>query len=210
MHCTAALVDRSTVVTAGHCVGLDTRACDGAWIGFPEENSRRGSSLEWVGCKRVQYVQVPEAYTHLAANDDAGYLEPDYAIIELERAVARTPIEVSDTQASAGDVVRMYSVKSDRYYSELHQIASRRCRVADDAQLGVLPKEVRMLSACPIRKGDSGAPLLSEDGELLGIVHAGTPPYFAMGVMTALRNKLDCPKPKPKLRAKCTGSISHF
>jgi hypothetical protein len=177
--CTAALVGPQTAVTAGHCVAWELatgNACEGVWLGFAASGSRPS---QWVGCRRI-------ASAHTAGS----LLSPDYAILELDRAPHRAPIPLGRGEFRSGEVVRMVSVTADRFYDDLHEVRSRRCVVGDNHQLRPwsppAPASIRVLSSCPIREGSSGAPVLDAEGRLRGLVHAGGPRYFALGLMTLL------------------------
>lgn len=176
--CTAALIGPQTAVTAGHCVAWELSAggrCDGVWLGFAQTS---GQPTEWIGCERI----------HLWSSFDDTLLAPDYAVLRLRATTERSSIPLDQSALNSGEVVRMISVTPDRFYDDIHQVRSRRC-VVDDSERSspwspVAPPTVRVLSSCPIRQGNSGAPLLDHQGRLRGIVHAGGPPFYAFGLMT--------------------------
>lgn len=183
--CTAALIGPRTAVTAGHCVAWELTtggACDGVWLGFAGTN---GHPAHWVGCERIALMSTPSDTL----------LSPDYAILQLQQDVARSSIPLGEGEVLSGEVVRMISVKADRFYDEVHEVRSRRCIVDDNQQLSAWsptpPPSIRVLSACPIRQGESGAPVLDREGRLRGLIHAGGPPYFAFGLMTLLPQPVD-------------------
>lgn len=180
MRCTAALIGPETAITAGHCVAWELSIgdrCEGVWLGFAS-----GSDLpaQWVGCKRIASVQ----------SSPSTLLSPDYAILELERPIARPVLSVGRGTVASGEVVRMVSVTADRFYDDRHEVRSRRCVVDHNGKLApwvpVPPPSIRVLSSCPIREGSSGAPVLDREGHLRGLIHAGGPRYFAFGLMTLL------------------------
>lgn len=184
MRCTAALVGPRTAVTAGHCVAWELaigHACQGVWLGFAANGSRPS---QWVGCRRIAMV-----------HSDGTLLSPDYAILELDRTPDREPIPLGRGEVRSGEVVRMVSVTADRFYDNVHEVRSRRCVVGDNRQLGpwspLAPSSIRVLSSCPIRQGSSGAPVLDAEGRMRGLVHAGGPRYFALGLMTLLPQPIE-------------------
>ena len=176
--CTAALIGPKIAVTAGHCVMplLGARGeCDGVWLGFPATPTVSG---EWVACETVVSVASPKGTL----------LAPDYAVLRLEESTNRPFLALTDETLPAGEIVQMVSVTPDRFYDQVHRLHSRRCVVDGDPHVsrwaGMTPKPVRVLSSCPIREGNSGAPLLDHEGRMRGLVHAAGPPFFAFGVMT--------------------------
>lgn len=115
-------------------------------------------------------------------------MHPDYAVLELREATNRVVLQLARGELSAGEVVRMVAVTADRFYDNEHLVRSRRCVVDQGEESSpwapVTPSSVRVLSSCPVRLGNSGAPLLDHLGRMRGLVHAGGPPYFAFGLMT--------------------------
>ncbi len=176
--CTAALIGPITAVTAGHCVARELSnggACHDVWLGFAETPTKRA---EWLGCSRVSAV---------SSSGDT-LLGPDYAVLELRAQTARLALPLGRDALSTGDVVQMVSVTADRFYDDVHEVRTRRC-VVDGGDPSspwnpIAPPTIRVLSSCPIREGNSGAPLLDHQGRMRGLVHAGGPPYFAFGLMT--------------------------
>ena len=183
--CTAALIGPRTAVTAGHCVNAELAAassCDRLWLGFAGSPNRPS---EWIGCDRIRRI----------ATSAGSLLAPDFAVLELERNAQRPSLALGSGSVARGEVVRVLSVTADRFYDHRPLVRSRRCVVDDGARISdwnPLPDpSVRVLSSCPIRQGSSGAPVLDRDGRLKGLVHAGGPPYFALGVMTLLPQPVD-------------------
>lgn len=180
VRCTAALVGPRTAVTAGHCVAWELStgsSCDDVWLGFAQTGEH---PAQWVGCRRIAAVSEPERT----------WLAPDFAVLELDSEVTRPAIPIAPGDVAAGDIVRMVSVTADRFYDDLHEVRTRRCVVDDSRRLipsgPPTPASVRVLSSCPIYEGSSGAPVLDRDGRMQGLIHAGGPRYFALGVMTLL------------------------
>lgn len=184
VRCTAALVGPRTAVTAGHCVALELSigtACEDVWLGFAETDTH---PAQWVGCRRVTAVSAP----------DRTLLSPDYAVLELQEEVVRPAIPLGPGELAAGDVVRMVAVTADRFYDDFHQVRTRRCVVDGNGRLLRSPSaaaSIRILSSCPIHEGSSGAPVLDGDGRMRGLIHAGGPRYFALGVMTLVPQPIE-------------------
>ena len=89
----------------------------------------------------------------------------------------------------------MISVTADRFYDRRHEVRSRRCVVDDNGRITpfspVAPSSIRVLSACPIHEGSSGAPVLDREGRMHGLIHAAGPRYFALGLMTPLSSAVE-------------------
>jgi hypothetical protein len=178
MRCTAALIGPRTAVTARHCVEAaigEGRGCAGVWLGFPRTRERPS---EWLACEAI--ISASQA--------QAGLLAPDYAVLRLQTEARRSALPITNEAVPEGEVLRMVSVTADHFYDEVHQLQTRRCVVDDQRRLmpwaDAVSAAVRVLSACPIHQGNSGSPLLDERGRMRGLVHAGGPPFLALGVMT--------------------------
>ncbi|KPK15034.1 MAG: hypothetical protein AMJ62_10905 [Myxococcales bacterium SG8_38] len=151
------------------------------WLGFAETDAH---PAQWVGCHRVTAVSKP----------DRSWLSPDYAVLELEEEVTRPAIPLGRGEVATGDVVRMVAVTPDRFYDDFHEVRTRRCIVDGNPkplQSPVGPAPIRILSSCPIHEGSSGAPVLDGDGRMRGLIHAGGPRYFALGVMTLMPQPIE-------------------
>ena len=173
MICSAALVGSELVVTASHCLG-ETPRCEDIWIAFPRE----GDSAHWVACKEIENVVAP----------DHKLMSPDYALLRIDRVDDRQPLVVSSEELPPGETVEMIAMTPDRFEPRLHAVESRRCRVGDPKlaakMLGEDLAAVRWLDKCPVRLGNSGAPLLDANGNMRGLVHGGGPTFFAIALMT--------------------------
>jgi hypothetical protein len=152
-------------------------SCEGVWLGFAGID---GHDAEWVGCERIASV----------VSSAGDLLSPDYAIVELREPVSRKPYAIHIEPVVSGDVVRMVSVTADRFYDEHHEVRTRRCVVDDTGRLAPFgpeaPTSIRVLSSCPVHEGSSGSPVLDAAGRMRGLIHAGGPRYFALGLMTPL------------------------
>lgn len=181
--CTGTLVGRDLVLTAGHCVvGAGRRPGalpDDAygWVAFPESGEFAG---EW---HRVSEI--------VAIQDGKGeVLARDHALVRLGRPSARPVSLMSGAAPAPGSIVRIAIVTPHAVYSTQHSLRTRLCRVATaeaaEAALGEAARRVGWLTGCPIEPGNSGAPVFDGQGQVRALVHAGSDPFFRIGVTSPL------------------------
>jgi hypothetical protein len=180
--CTATLIARDRVLTASHCLAAAERhagaKCDQTWVAFPETSD---APAERVTCERV--VLAVEI-----ASDDA--LHQEHAILQLARAVARTPLAIDPRPPAPNSIVTVVSVTPHPVYGSTHTLSTRLCRVIDSAPavdaLGPQASSVGWLASCPIERGNSGSPVLDYEGRIRAVVHGGTALSSALAVTSSL------------------------
>lgn len=161
--CSGVLVGSDVFLTAGHCL-IDTQSCrDGFVIAF-------GYALDADGAVRISRSRTFECAEVLAYRNDELTARPslDFAVLRLDRPVGPglTPVGVTEL-------------------GEEHQ-ALRLIGASEGLPLK-LHRDVELLSVdrdagyAHVRAdafgGDSGAPLLSPEGQLLGIMTGGHADY---------------------------------
>ncbi|MEZ4288319.1 MAG: trypsin-like peptidase domain-containing protein [Polyangiales bacterium] len=173
MFCTAALIDEQHIATASHCVAASPN-CEGVSWG-----ARMGDDLRWVACESVESTTASK---NLFARD--------IAILRLAQSVPQRPFEMANRSSADGEIATMMTITPDRFDERIHRIRHRKCRMGDAADahqaIGSDSHEIRWLESCPVRPGNSGAPLLNDRGDMFAIVHGGGPSVFAIALASEL------------------------
>jgi hypothetical protein len=178
--CTATLIAPDRVLTAGHCLPPDTRAvgdrCAGVSVAF---GATAGQPAEHRRCVRVIVA---------TGVDNPATLTPDYAVVLLDRPSERPVLAVDPAPLAPGEVVTIFAAAPERDHEGHLALRARRCRVEGPGEaveaLGARARDVAWLALCPIRPGNSGAPVVDDEGRVRGLVHGGSPPFFGRAVMT--------------------------
>jgi len=162
--CTTFLVGQDLALTNRHCLPATAQKpdspCSGVQLFFPNVGKRAADS---VTCKEV---------VALSSSSDR-IDEPDFAVVRLERALKRTPMEIDRQGLADLDTVRTWVAEPDwaaivarnQASAEIRSVdcvVSRRTRAFRDAGSRAdftdpLSRKVP-LTSCPASKGNSGAP----------------------------------------------------
>ena len=165
--CTTFLVGQDLALTNRHCLPIAAQKpnspCSGVRLFFPSVGKRPADS---VTCKEV---------VALSSSSDR-IDEPDFAVVRLERALKRTPMQIDRQGLADLDTVRTWVAQPDwasivtknRASAEIRSVdcvVSRRTRAFRDAGSRAdftdpLSRKVP-LTSCPVGKGNSGAPACS-------------------------------------------------
>ena len=180
--CTAALIGSDRVITASHCLAPAERragaSCSRTWVSFPETAD---APAEWATCAHIVFASdVP--------GQDA--LRQEYAVLRLQRSVARAPLTIDAAPPEPNSIVTVVSVTPHPVYGSTHALSSRLCRAVDaepaTRALGPAAANVGWLASCPIAPGNSGSPVLDYHGRIRAIVHGGTSLTSAFAVTSGV------------------------
>ena len=111
-------------------------------------------------------------------------------MLQLARAVARTPLAIDPSPPAPGSIVTVVSVTPHPIYGSTHALSTRLCRAIDSAaaqaELGPDAANVGWLASCPIAHGNSGSPAIDYEGRIRAVVHGGTSMTSAFAVTSGL------------------------
>ena len=174
--CTAAVISRTEVATAAHCL-YNPRT--GAFL-------QAGSLHFLVGYKQGEYrddlrvskfISGPNYKPDKTASSETG----DWAILTLELPVAEEikPLPLTDSPASIGNRIMVGGFAQSRRF-EL--TADTDCRIR-----AILPNGL-LVHDCIVMKGDSGAPLIRSNGDAMEVigVHVGSGQINGVAVQLAV------------------------
>ena len=165
--CTAFPLGPDLIATAGHCVPRDLKAAGSACQGritvfFP---ATAKFSAEESSCGQVLYVGN--------GTDDSGYPAPDYALLQMTHAVRRPVLAMS--HAGFPDGAKLEVVKADPVPEKFAKAIIRTAICNTVQNTAIIPDYDRNITAlvtlygCDNKHGNSGAPILSQDGAVLGL-----------------------------------------
>ena len=175
-HCTAVLVAADTIVTAAHCLFLDSAQAPAApyEISFhpnlgalPALPPSRGVAFKGVGGVvrggRLQDADVARDWAVIAVSPPVVGVQP--------LPVASLPIGGMLQLVASGDRLVTAGYGNDGY-DELRLHPS--CRIVPQSDFGASPENGMVVTSCAFRVGDAGGPILLVDGAgqpaLIGII----------------------------------------
>ena len=168
--CTASLVAPDTLVTNGHCIPPDLEASGSGcanriWINFAEEAAHPEFDRQ-VGCKQV-----------LFRHKDKGVDGADYAYIQLARAVNRPVLRQSQAGFEENKRYHLHKINPIRVPDGMAgQMQKVDCHSLYDSAIFSHRLDARSLTSflvdCQVLKGNSGSPLLDDQGSVRGVIYA--------------------------------------
>lgn len=177
--CTGFMVSPNRLVTNNHCVP-DASICRNTYIAI-----YNGSSYEKTRCRSIirseQDVDDP--------NDPTRKL--DYTIMETANPYQGGFFPLSLTNAQPFDEINTWVIDHtglDKFPANLFdsRITEFECEVMNQTERASL-----MLIRCPIISGNSGAPALNENGEVIGVIWGGSLGGVDSSIDLDIRRELD-------------------
>jgi hypothetical protein len=169
--CTASLVGPDLLLTNGHCIPPELRSqgasCqESIWVHFLRDRKKRLQS-EKIECLEVLY----------SVDKEANFLQPDYALLRLTRATKRPVLKMSRGGLAHGERLRVYKMDPVDSEDGLRGVLKlEECRVVHGSAAVKRSLHERslvtQLADCEIIPGNSGSPLLTESGDVKGVVFA--------------------------------------
>jgi len=173
--CTASLIAPDIIVTNGHCIPIDLAKagsdCRGRlFLTFAAEANHKDYDHQ-IGCSRVLY-----------RHKDPSFDGSDYAYVQLERASNRPALRQSREGFEHGKkyfinkVNPLRAVDTGKGKGVAGEFAREACSNMQDTAIFDQPlnkqSHSQLLVDCKVIPGNSGSPVLAEDGSLRGVVYA--------------------------------------
>ncbi len=174
--CSASLMSADILVTNGHCIPRDLHKagsdCRGRlFITFPDEAGHKEYDRQ-IGCSRV-----------LLRHKDPNFDGSDYAYIKLERATNRPPLRMSREGFEHGKTYHLNKVNPLRGVVDSSgnkmiagEFEREACQALHDTAVFDQPLNKQsysqLLVDCKVIPGNSGSPVLADDGTLRGVAYA--------------------------------------
>ncbi|MBA2404387.1 MAG: trypsin-like peptidase domain-containing protein [Bdellovibrionales bacterium] len=160
--CSAFLIAPDLVMTNSHCVyGKKlslAKICSGLYFVFPHNGfsySAQCSQIIWRDNRQ-------QGRRHYRDGDN------DFALIRLDQNIPLQPLKLRRGGLRAG--AKVYPVVVDQVGGYTAKITKLECLVEK-----VMPKYgVVQLSGCPVISGNSGAPVMDEDFNVVGVIFASS------------------------------------
>ncbi|MGZ3651772.1 MAG: trypsin-like serine peptidase, partial [Bdellovibrionota bacterium] len=168
--CTASLVGPDILATNGHCIPADLVAagsnCDGRmWITFAKDPAHPEYDKQ-IGCSSV-----------LFRRKDGGLEGADYAYLKLAHASNRPVLRQSQAGFEDQKVYHLHKINPGELEGGMMgELVKVDCLSMYDS--AIFPERLDRLSQtsllvdCPVLKGNSGSPILADDGTIHGVIYS--------------------------------------
>ncbi len=165
--CSAFLISPQIAITNSHCIPTDLKSAgancsDRIWLYFPELN---GSPQVRMGCSQVLIASsLPEKTKAV----------PDYAVLKLDQAVNRPPLEVSRDGFKDESSYQIEKVDPQSTTYPVGAITRSTCKAVHNSAIVRNSNDNESanmaLGDCQIIHGNSGSPLLDSSGKAVGVI----------------------------------------
>lgn len=168
--CTGTLISSDVVLTNKHCV--ENIRCEdiNIYLG-KKENGVMTSRTERFGCKEILYSSENEAGVTTAALNNY----EDIAAIKLDRASSNAPFVLAQEEGiTHREVYSIFKVDHDGFNSG--SISKLSCRPLERNLMSLSPSpyaENKFFAGCRTIGGNSGSPIVNNQGKLVGLVYQG-------------------------------------
>lgn len=177
--CTGFMVSANRLVTNHHCVSTADQ-CANTYIAI-----YNGSNYEQSKCKTIIKTEQDVA----DPNDRKRQI--DFTVMEITVPYSGEFFNLSNKLASGGDQIHSWVIDHtglDQFPSNLTEsrITEFECLVMDQTSRASL-----VMLTCPTISGNSGAPALNANGEVIGVIWGGTAISIDSNYPLVLRRELD-------------------
>jgi hypothetical protein len=188
--CTASLIAADTLVTNGHCIPPDMAqpgsSCKNRiWITFGDDPAH------------PEYDKQLRCATVLYRHEDNDYRGSDYAYLQLEKASNRPFLRQSRDGIENGKPYQLHKVNPVRVEGKravAGLMEKVKCLAVSDSALFPAPLESHaptfLFADCLVIPGNSGGPILAEDGSLRGVIYSYLKKADVRGILDKNGSKL--------------------
>lgn len=162
--CTAFLIAPDVVMTNSHCVppmkGGLKETCRGLYFAFPTPSGNSHTAQ----CEEILWRDK-----RIKDENSYQFGFNDFALIRLNQNIPLTPLKFKTGPLTNGTSV--YPVVVDHIDAYVAKVTKLECSVKKVNRMGVA-----QLKDCPIIGGNSGAPIMDEEQNVVGIIFASSNP----------------------------------
>lgn len=185
-NCTGFLISQDEFATNSHCIPKELK------IDSQKECShqlavlfldKKGNSFP-VLCKKIKYFgRIGEHNIHARVKD--------LAIIQLSRPVANKPFSLTESGMQNNEEVSLWRVNSHNLFAKIEKV---KCRVKHNSWVNPLSSTSSAnrftLSGCPTQIGNSGSPVVGDEGKVRAVFHSL---YFPGAIAKLFKGNLQNP-----------------